>query len=199
MSGPELYKYFPSFHWVQRNLFFLWLTAWSKAKYITIFANVILILFSDKLKSLCSTEVGFYKEKIDGFSCSEMGEQWEWNTNSSTLSSMNGIVGPSAFKYEPRKHVLHILRNPGHASVHPKLISLNLYVVHFFFLNFWPYAQHVGCYSTTKNGTCRPCIGRQSLNHWTQGKSLCCSFLLETFIPFEVNISQIVFFVSLDQ
>ena len=49
---------------------------------------------------------------------------------------MNGIVGPLAFKYEPRKHVLHILRNPGHASVHPKLISLNLYIVHFFFLIF---------------------------------------------------------------
>lgn len=133
VSGPELYKYFPSFHWVQRNLIFLWLAVWSKAKYITIFANVILIQFIDKLKSLCSTEVGFYKEKIDRFSCSEMGEQWERNINSSSLSSMNVIVGPSAFKYEPRKHLLYILRNPGHASVHPKLISLNLYVVHSFF------------------------------------------------------------------
>lgn len=133
MSRPELYKYFPPFHWVQRNLIFLWLAVWSKAKYITIFANVILIQFGDKLKSLCSTEVGFYKEKINCFSCSEMEEQWEWNINSSTLGSMNVLVGPSAFKYEPGKHLLHILRNPGHASVHPELISLNLYVVHSFF------------------------------------------------------------------
>ena len=136
MSRPELYKYFPSFHWVQRNLIFLWLAVWSKAKYITIFANVILIQFGDKLKSLCSTEVGFYKEKMDCFSCSDVEERWEWNINSSTLGSWMYHLAPQHSNMNLETRLAHAKKSwPCFSD--PELTSLSLYVAHsFFFFKF---------------------------------------------------------------
>lgn len=131
MHETELYKYFPSFLYLspkESNFPLIDSEAWSRAKYF--FANVILIQFGDKLKLFCTKELNFYKKKRDGFSCSKMECNENETLDSFTLSSLKWASWLLRFKCVPKKHVLHILRNPGCASVHLGLMPSDLYIVH---------------------------------------------------------------------
>ena len=58
---------------------------------------------------------------------------------------------------------IHLSQSADHITV-----SVFLSFFFFFFFNFWPHPEAYGILSSlTRDWTHTPCIGRQSLNHWT--------------------------------